>query len=40
MGGKGVGKGVCTFEEGGEVVDVDVFCFDAFEEVEKDLDWV
>ena len=33
-------KGICTFEEGGEVFDVDVFGFDAFDEVEKHLVWV
>ena len=38
--GKGVVEEIRTFEEGGEVVDVDVLGFDAFEEVEKDLVWV
>ena len=38
-GGKERGWG-CTFDDGGEVVDVDVLGFNAFEEVEKDLVWV
>ena len=32
--------GIRTFEEGGEVIDIDVLSLDTFEEVEKDLGWV
>ena len=35
-----MGEGICTFEEGGEIVKVDVLVFDAFDEVEKHLVWV